>query len=397
MSVTPIDLSQLPSPDVVETIDYETLLAARKARFVSLYPADEQAEIAATLALESEPVVKLLQENAYREIVLRQRVNDAARAVMLAYAVGTDLDHLAALFGIRRLTITPADPEHDVAAVMESDTDLRARTQLAPQSLSVAGPEGAYVSHARNADGRVLDASAVSPAPCEVLVSVLARDGDGTADPALIAAVAAALQADDVRPLTDKVTVRGAEILRYHARAARVLRRPGSRGGARGSQPRDEEIHRIHAPPRDGGHARRIYRSRGRRAEGDPRKPVRRPAGDEAAGAVLHRNRADRRRCTAMNDVLPPNATRLERRLAATNARIDDVPTPLATLMNPDAIRSDLLPWLAWHLGVDAWKDYWPEYVKRAWVGQAIPIARRRHRRRGARSRRGLRRKHRPA
>ena len=78
-----------------------------------------------------------------------------------------------------------------------------------------------------------------------------------------------------------------------------------------------------------------------------------------------------------MNDVLPPNATRLERRLAATNARIDDVPTPLATLMNPDAIRSDLLPWLAWHLGVDAWKDYWPEYVKRARVGQAIPIARR--------------------
>ncbi|WP_423391300.1 baseplate J/gp47 family protein [Burkholderia sp. LMG 21824] len=223
MSVTPIDLSQLPSPDVVETIDYETLLAARKARFVSLYPADEQAEIAATLALESEPVVKLLQENAYREIVLRQRVNDAARAVMLAYAVGTDLDHLAALFGIRRLTITPADPEHNLAAVMESDTDLRARTQLAPQSLSVAGPEGAYVSHARNADGRVLDASAVSPAPCEVLVSVLARDGDGTADPALIAAVAAALQADDVRPLTDKVTVRGAEILRYQVRARLVF------------------------------------------------------------------------------------------------------------------------------------------------------------------------------
>ncbi|VWB86328.1 baseplate J/gp47 family protein [Burkholderia lata] len=223
MSVTPIDLSQLPSPDIVETIDYEALLAARKARFVSLYPAGEQAEIAATLALESEPVVKLLQENAYREIVLRQRVNDAARAVMLAYAVGTDLDHLAALFGIRRLTITPADPEHNIAAVMESDTDLRARTQLAPQSLSVAGPEGAYVSHARNADGRVLDASAVSPAPCEVLVSVLARDGDGTADPALIAAVAAALQADDVRPLTDQVTVRGAEILRYQVRARLVF------------------------------------------------------------------------------------------------------------------------------------------------------------------------------
>ncbi|KVO94515.1 baseplate assembly protein [Burkholderia ubonensis] len=223
MSVTPIDLSQLPSPDVVETIDYETLLAERKARLVSLYPVAEQAEIAATLALESEPMVKLLQENAYRELVLRQRVNDAARAVMLAYARGDDLDHLAALFGIRRLTITPADPEHDVAAVMESDSDLRARTQLAPQSFSVAGPEGAYVSHARNADGRVLDASAVSPAPCEVLVTVLARDGDGTADQKLVDAVTAALQADDVRPLTDKVTVRAAEILRYAIRARLVF------------------------------------------------------------------------------------------------------------------------------------------------------------------------------
>ncbi len=298
MSVTPIDLSQLPSPDIVETLDYETLLAARKARLVSLYPAAEQAEIAATLALESEPLVKLLQENAYREIVLRQRVNDAARAVMLAYAVGTDLDHLAALFGIRRLTISPADPAHDLAAVMESDADLRARTQLAPQSFSVAGPEGAYVSHARNADGRVLDASAVSPAPCEVLVTVLARDGDGTAAPALIDAVAAALQADDVRPLTDKVTVRGAEILRYQVRAAGVLRRPGSRGGARAGQPGDEAVHRFHAPPRDGSHARRHLRGRprSRRAEGDPRKPACRPAGDEAAGALLHRDRADRRR-----------------------------------------------------------------------------------------------------
>ncbi|PCE31147.1 baseplate J/gp47 family protein [Burkholderia ubonensis] len=223
MSVTPIDLSQLPSPDVVETIDYETLLAERKARLVSLYPSTEQAEIAATLALESEPMVKLLQENAYRELVLRQRVNDAARAVMLAYARGDDLDHLAALFGIRRLTITPADPEHNLAAVMESDVDLRARTQLAPQRFSVAGPEGAYVSHARNADGRVLDASAVSPAPCEVLVTVLARDGDGTADQKLVDAVKTALQADDVRPLTDKVTVRAAEILRYAIRARLVF------------------------------------------------------------------------------------------------------------------------------------------------------------------------------
>ncbi|WP_027818840.1 phage tail protein I [Paraburkholderia bannensis] len=77
-----------------------------------------------------------------------------------------------------------------------------------------------------------------------------------------------------------------------------------------------------------------------------------------------------------MSDLLPPNATTLERNLATTNAAISDIDVPLRTLMNPDTIRADLLPWLAWHLGVDTWKDYWPESVKRARVKQAIPIAR---------------------
>ena len=44
--------------------------------------------------------------------------------------------------------------------------------------------------------------------------------------------------------------------------------------------------------------------------------------------------------------------------------------------MNPDTIPLALLPWLAWHLGIDAWKDYWPEQVKRARVKAAISIAR---------------------
>ncbi|MDR6387576.1 baseplate J/gp47 family protein [Paraburkholderia phenoliruptrix] len=223
MSATPIDLSRLSSPDIVETIDYETLLAERKARLVSLYPLDQQDEVAAALALESEPMNIALQENAYREIVLRQRVNDAARAVMLAYAKGKDLEHLAALFEIERLVITPAEPENDIEAVYEDDTDLRARVQLAPQGFSVAGPEGAYISHARNADGRVLDASAVSPAPKEVVVTVLSRDGDGTADETLVEKVRVALASDNVRPLTDLVTVQSATIKRYAVRATLVF------------------------------------------------------------------------------------------------------------------------------------------------------------------------------
>lgn len=219
MTTTPIDLSRLPPPNVVEPLDFETIFAERKAEFIALHPADEQADVAATLALESEPITKSLQASAYRELGLRQRINEAARAVMLAYATKNDLEQLGALVGVPRLTISPADPENDIPAVMESDADLRKRIQLAPQSFSVAGPEGAYRSHALGADGRVLDASATSPAPCEVLITVLSREGSGVASEEILTAVRNALAADDVRPLTDLVTVQSAEIVNWTLRA----------------------------------------------------------------------------------------------------------------------------------------------------------------------------------
>ncbi|TAL53817.1 baseplate J/gp47 family protein [Pandoraea sp.] len=214
-----IDLSQLPPPEVIETLDYETILAARKAALVARYPAEQQPGMAALLSLESEPLVKHLEENAYRELLLRQRINEAAHAVMLAYAAGADLEQLAALFEIKRLTIRPADPAHNLPAIREEDTDLRKRIQLAPQGFSVAGPEGAYRSHALGADGRVLDASAGSPAPGEVVITILSRIGDGSAPQDLLDAVASVLRADDVRPLTDHVTVQSAQIVTYRVHA----------------------------------------------------------------------------------------------------------------------------------------------------------------------------------
>ncbi|EKN3571412.1 baseplate J/gp47 family protein [Yersinia enterocolitica] len=212
-----IDLSQLPAPLAVEALDYETLLAERKAELIALYPADEQEAIMRTLSLESEPLVKLLQENAYRELVLRQRVNEAAQAVMVAYASGSDLDQLGANNNVQRLIITPADPDAipPIAAVMESDTDFRLRIPQAFEALSVAGPTGAYEAHARSADGRVADASALSPSPACVTVTVLARAGNGEASPELLDIVRAALNDQDVRPVADRVTVQSAAIVDY--------------------------------------------------------------------------------------------------------------------------------------------------------------------------------------
>jgi phage-related baseplate assembly protein len=220
-----IDLSQLPAPQIVDVPDFETLLAERKAAFVALYPADEQAAVARTLALESEPITKQLQESTYREVLLRQRINEAAQAVMVAYALGGDLDQLAANYNVNRLTVTPADNDAvpPVAAIMESDDALRLRVPAAFEGLSVAGPTAAYEFHARSADGRVADASATSPAPADVVMTVLSREGDGTADNDLLAVVEKALNSESVRPVADRLTVRSAEIIPYRVEATIFL------------------------------------------------------------------------------------------------------------------------------------------------------------------------------
>ena len=125
---TAVNLDALPQPDAVEQISFDDIraamlsdLAARDADLVDLPPSD--------------PIVKVIDVAAYRETLMRQRANDAVRAVMLAYASGADLENLAAFYGVSRQTD-------------ESDADLRRRVQLAPEALSTAGSLGSYLYHA---------------------------------------------------------------------------------------------------------------------------------------------------------------------------------------------------------------------------------------------------------
>lgn len=220
-----ITLSQLPQPDVIEVLDFEAILAERKAYFISLYPADQQAAIAATLELESEPVTKLLQENAYRELILRSRINESCLAVMLAYAAGSDLDHLGANFNVQRLLIDAGDKDAipPRQPTYESDTDFRARIQLSFEGLTTAGSKGSYIFHGLSADPDVKDIDAVSPTQGVVVVYVLSRSGDGTASTELIAAVAATLNGEQIRPMTDQVVVQSAAIVNYTVEAELVI------------------------------------------------------------------------------------------------------------------------------------------------------------------------------
>ncbi|MGY2204572.1 baseplate J/gp47 family protein [Pseudomonas tolaasii] len=224
-SFAAIDLRQLPPPQIVEQIDFEIILAERKAYMISLWPAAEQAEIAARLDIESEPLTKLLQENAYRETVWRQRVNEASLANLLATARGADLEQLAANYNVKRLVIQEGKPSAvpPVPRLTESDDSLRERAQMAWEGLSTAGPRNSYIFHARAADGRVADATAESPSPAVAVVTVQSLLGDGTASADLLALVNTYLSDDDRRPVADRLTVQGAQIIKYQVTAKLYL------------------------------------------------------------------------------------------------------------------------------------------------------------------------------
>ena len=217
----PIDLSRLPKPKVIEELDYETILEQRKQKLLSLVPEDRRQEVEETLALESEPLTIQLQENAYRELVWRMRVNEAAVANMLAFAEDEDLDNLVSNFETERLMVDPGDPDAipPIPPPYESNESLRLRSQQSWEGLSVAGPTKAYEFHALSADGRVSDAKAISPTPAYVEVTLLTTEGDGTASQEIIDNVDAALSAEDIRPVGDRLNVQSATIVNYQVDA----------------------------------------------------------------------------------------------------------------------------------------------------------------------------------
>lgn len=191
-----IDLSQLPAPDVVEELDYEAILAEIVADFLGREPEYDA-------FVESDPALKLLEVAAYREMLLRWRINEAAKSVMLAFAKGSNLDQLTAL----------ADVERQEG---ESDERLLTRFRLSLEAKSAAGPAGAYEFYALSADPSIRSVTPTTPTPGNVrLVVIGGANPDGLPTPALIAKVVAALDAETVRPLTDTVEVLAARNILY--------------------------------------------------------------------------------------------------------------------------------------------------------------------------------------
>lgn len=244
MSTHGIYLPDLPKPDVLEHVSFEDIYADACNQFngyqplafdINKRPVLTEAELVETpsgekyfkvpademqglfyVGLESDPQSRQFMVMAYREMGLRQRVNDSCLAVIPAYAKGADLDAIADRYQLRRHVITPETDK--LPAVMEKDSDLLRRISLAYDGNTTAGSEQSYVFHGLNADGLVKDIYTYSPEPCVSEVYVLSHEAGGVPSADLLAKVKAALNVKYVRPNSEDIEVFAGEVIEYEIR-----------------------------------------------------------------------------------------------------------------------------------------------------------------------------------
>ncbi len=186
-------MTTLTAPNMIEALDFESIYQSILAQFCAILPEYD------TL-LESDPAIKLLQVAAYRELLLRERINIVARSSLLAFAAGSDLEHIGFPFGVTRLE-------------NETDEQLRTRTAQALEGITTAGSIESYQYHAGSAHGDISDVRVTSPSKGNVLVSLLEKTDADIND--IISAVTEKLNEQKIRPITDTVTVTQAENVQY--------------------------------------------------------------------------------------------------------------------------------------------------------------------------------------
>ena len=114
--------------------------------------------------------------------------------------INTLVDTLPYITGVSNTNVS------DEGADIEDDDTLAVRVFLAPNSYSVAGPEGAYEYWAKNYSQNIGDVKVTSPNEGEVLLRILMADGS-TPTQTFIDGLEAYLSDGDIRPLTDSVSV----------------------------------------------------------------------------------------------------------------------------------------------------------------------------------------------
>ncbi|WP_265023221.1 baseplate assembly protein [Wolbachia endosymbiont (group A) of Epistrophe grossularia] len=177
-----------------EPLNFEEIFARMKEELISR-------DKSFTALIESDPAMKVLEVAAWRELLLRQRINESVKSNLLKFAMGEDLDNLAEFYGAERQD-------------GEEDERFRKRIKARIVGSSTGGSKEHYRFQALSADSRVKDALVESKVPGSVEISILSTElsTNGIASEELLDIVRKRVTRDDIRVLTDTITVIGCNI-----------------------------------------------------------------------------------------------------------------------------------------------------------------------------------------
>jgi phage-related baseplate assembly protein len=211
-----ITLAAFKPITLVEIPDEEVIIAGRMAKVKERWavydpPMAAQYDVE---GLEFDPIKITMEAGAAYEMNALTRINQMGRATTLAFAWGDNLDAIASRYpgGVPRLPEETYSAGADPGEKEAKDNRYRRRIWLAPNALAASGTAEAYAFWALTTDGDLKDASAVvrrldlDHEPV-VLVTCLASGADPRPSQARLLAIRQYLHRDEIKPLTDVVTV----------------------------------------------------------------------------------------------------------------------------------------------------------------------------------------------
>lgn len=132
--------------NIIETLNFKEIFSRMKEELI-------RRDSTFTALVESDQAIKILEVAAWRELLLRQRINEAVKSNLLKFAGGEDLE----FYGVER---------------QYGEEDERFRKIIKAKIVGWS-TGGNYRYYALLADTRVKDALVESPVPEKVQVSVL--------------------------------------------------------------------------------------------------------------------------------------------------------------------------------------------------------------------------------
>lgn len=199
-------VSRNPARGATVTLRY-SMTSARAS--VTPVPAGSRATAGDGVFFSTQEYAEIAAGQTYVDV---EALCETAGTVGNVYAIGEINKMEAAVPFIDSVTnTTKAQNGRDI----ESDTDLKERIFLAPESYTSAGSKGAYEYYVRTYDSTIEDVSITSPDPREVEIRCILADGELPQEE-YINGLTAYLNSPDIKMLTDLISVQAPDTVNYN-------------------------------------------------------------------------------------------------------------------------------------------------------------------------------------